>query len=110
MRYQLSIPTVSISDEPKLLDFMRALEFMCNRMAVSHHKYGQMEHKYPDNAKAIDSAMERIKLYNKTGNTEHLLDAANFLVIEHVLPSHKKAHFRATDSHESPGIKYREDE
>lgn len=39
-----------------------------------------------------------------TGNTENLLDAANCFVIEHLFPRHKKAHFKAQTSADSPGI------
>jgi hypothetical protein len=48
--------------------------------------------------------MQRIELYKQTGNKEHLVDAANFLRIEYKYPKHPKAHFRGTDSRESPGL------
>jgi hypothetical protein len=41
---------------------------------------------------------------NGTGNTENLLDAANCFVIEHLFPRHKKAHFKAQTTQDSPGI------
>lgn len=37
------------------------------------------------------------------GNTEYLVDAANFLMIEFMHPAHPKAHYRATDKEGSPG-------
>lgn len=55
--------------------------------------------------KAIDSAEERLRLYRETGNTEWLVDLANFAMIEFMHPSHPQAHFRATGSDESPGLK-----
>lgn len=37
------------------------------------------------------------------GNTEYLVDAANFLMIEFMHPAHLVAHFKATDNTGSPG-------
>ena len=107
MKFIVDMPGIAPTDDFKLFEFLKNFQLMANRMAVSHHKYGILEAKYPDSAHAIDSAMQRIELYKKTGNTEHVIDAANFLMIEHLFPSHKKAHFRATSSQESPGIKYK---
>ena len=94
---------------------------MVSRMDVSHHKYGLMGKKYPVEAHAIDSARVRQWMYDgvgepvegkegNTGNIENLLDAANFNVIEAILPSHKKAFFKAQTSSESPGIVFKTEE
>ena len=45
-----------------------------------------------------------LKKYNSTGNTEYLVDAANYLMFEFMYPQHPKAHFKATDSKDSAGI------
>lgn len=78
------------------------IQGMLNRMGLGFHNYGHMRrrHDRPDNIKNV-----RIRLakYLKTGNTEWLMDAANFCMMEFAVPAHSKAHFRATDSHESPG-------
>jgi hypothetical protein len=76
---------------------------MQNRMDVSYAKYGPIRDAFPTKINAIESCEKRIDQYHKTGNTEWLVDAANFLMIEFMLPAHPKAHFRATDSNESPG-------
>ncbi len=76
---------------------------MRNRMTVSFHKYGPIKEAYPHKISAIKSLRERLEKYEETGNTEWLVDAANFAMIEFMLPSHPEAHFRGTDSHESPG-------
>lgn len=73
---------------------------MMNRMATSYFKYGSARTTKSDGMK---NARERMKMYRTTGNTEWLIDAANFLMIEFMNPKHGKAHFRATSSHESPG-------
>jgi hypothetical protein len=92
-----------------MMKFLDGIKLMINRMVFSHYKYGNMGDKYPHSAKSIDSADKRIAMYKESGNTENLLDAANFCVIEHVLPSHEMHHFKAQGSHESPGIVWRED-
>lgn len=81
------------------------IDLMQNRIIVSHYKYGWISQNYPELAKAIDSAEERLRLYRETGNTEWLVDLANFAMIEYMHPSHQQAHFRATGSDESPGLK-----
>lgn len=71
---------------------------MANRMAVSFHKYG-----YAADATTIDclaSLEQRIEKYRATGNTEWLMDAANFAMME--FERHPEA-FVATDSDQSPG-------
>ena len=91
-------------------DWLPASEFdehfvrcMKNRMTVSFHKYGAVKDAYPHKVDAMESAKVRIERYHETGNTEWLVDAANFLMIEFMLPRHKDAHFEGTDSHASPG-------
>ncbi len=76
-----------------------------NRMVMSHYKYGWVSETYGERlADAIKSLEKRLELYKETGNTEFLLDVANFAMIERMYPQHINAHFRATDSDESPGL------
>lgn len=77
---------------------------MRNRIVVSHYKYGWMSLTYPEIGDAIASLEERLELYKKTGNTEHLVDVANFAMIEYLHPRHPNAHFEGTDSDASPGV------
>lgn len=76
---------------------------MRNRMVVAFHRYGPVANAYPDKVRAIDSLEQRLRKYKETGNTEFLVDAANFAMIEFMRPSHPNAHFRDTDETESPG-------
>lgn len=108
MKFEITVPDQFAEEDGKLKDFLESLQLMVNRMAFSHFKYGNMEDKYPDSAHAVDSVYKRLSMYGKSGNTEDVLDAANFCVIEHILPSHEKAHFRSQESKESPGIIYHE--
>ena len=81
------------------------IQGMADRMAVSFHKYGAVARNYPTPIHAIDTLGERLAQYEKDGNTEWLIDVANFAMIEFMRPAHELAHFRPTDSHESPGLK-----
>ena len=76
---------------------------MRDRMAVSYAKYGPIKDAYPHKVDALESMKKRLDRYYETGNTEWLMDCANFMMIEFMLPRHPKAHFRATSSQESPG-------
>ena len=79
------------------------LDGMVKRMLVSFYKYGPVADGFPDKIDALASARQRIALYKKTGNTEALMDAANFLMIEFMHPSLDEAHFEGTDDSGSPG-------
>lgn len=76
-----------------------------NRVEVSYHKYGPARKNYKTgNVQALPSMERCIEKYNSTGNTEYLVDAANYLMFEFMYPQHPKAHFKATDSKDSAGI------
>jgi len=82
------------------------ISLMKNRMVVSYYKYGPLK----SNARKelgfnpIKDLEKRLELYKETGNTEWLVDVANFAMMEFMYPIHGKAHFRPTDSSESPGV------
>lgn len=80
-------------------------ELRKNRVEVSTHKYGSAEKNFrTGNVKAIPTMQLCIEKYQKTGNTEYLCDAANYLMFEFMFPQHPNAHFKATDSKDSAGI------
>lgn len=79
------------------------VQAMRDRMQISYHKYGAVKDAVPHKVNAIESLHHRLEKYMETGNTEWLVDASNFAMIEFMYPSHPNAHFRATDSNESPG-------
>lgn len=83
------------------------IQGMADRMAVSYFKYGKTSDVYPKLLDAIGSLKLRLEKYENTGNTEFLMDVANFAMIEFMLPGHTNAHFKPTDSKESPGRKWR---
>lgn len=79
------------------------LQGMINRMGVSFHKYGYIRDGFPKKVHAIDSLEVRLERYKQDGNTEWLMDAANFAMIEFMHPSHPDAHYSPQDSDTSPG-------
>lgn len=80
-------------------------ELRKNRVAVSMHKYGSAQRNFGQGlVKAIPTMELCVQKYQETGNTEYLLDAANYLMFEYMYPQHPNKHFRATDSGESAGI------
>jgi hypothetical protein len=71
---------------------------MYDRMAVSYWKYGKVADAYPAKVDAIASLHKRLERYAETGNTEWLMDVANFAMIEFMRPRHPQAHFEGTDN------------
>ena len=75
-----------------------------NRVAVSYHKYGPAKTNFGDKlVNAIKSHDLCIEKYEETGNTEYLLDAANYLMFEFMYPQKEGTYFKATDSDGSAG-------
>lgn len=82
---------------------LQFLQGMVDRMAVSFHKYGAVKDGFPYPVNALESLQMRLEKYAETGNTEWLMDVANFAMIEFMRPRTLIAHFVATDSDASPG-------
>lgn len=76
---------------------------MYDRMATSYFKYGPLAKGFPAPMDAIGSLRLHLEKYAQDGNTEHLIDAANYAMIEFLRPRHPGAQFIPTDSHRSPG-------
>lgn len=79
---------------------------MADRMAMSYAKYGQVRDAYPTRVDALASLQMRLDRYQATGNTEFLMDVANFAMIEFMHPRHPEAHYSPTDATKSPGRKW----
>lgn len=79
------------------------IEGMRNRMAVSYYKYGPVAEAYPHRVNALESLLVRLQRYEQSGNTEWLMDVANFAMIEFMYPRHPNAFFQGTDDDASPG-------
>ncbi len=82
------------------------LEGMQDRMLMSYHKYGAVKENYKTNPpliQALPTMHKCVKKYEDTGNTEYLIDAANYLMIEFMYPQIPNAYFKSTKSEESAG-------
>lgn len=100
----MNIDPINWPDSVPLSEFAHSfIQGMLHRMGMSYHKYGKLSDAYPNKVNAIASLQIRLDKYKETGNKEFLMDAANFAMIEFMHPLHPRAHFRSTDSNESPG-------
>jgi len=65
---------------------------MSKRIAQGHARYG---HPNKDK-KYMTRLVLEVNAYKKTGNLEHLINAANYCFLEHLEPENKRFHFDAT--------------
>ena len=73
------------------------------RVEVSYHKYGPARKNFGGGrVDAIKTAELCLEAFKKDGNTEHLIDAANYLMFQFMYPYPGES-FRPTDSKESVG-------
>ena len=80
-------------------------ELRQNRVHMSFYKYGTAADNFGQKlVNAMESHELCIKKYKETGNTEYLVDAANYLMFEFMYPQHSGAFFKATDDSGSAGI------
>ena len=74
-----------------------------NRVNVAHFKYGPARDNYGSGrVDALATAELCIEAFKKDKNTEHLVDAANYMMFRYMYPLPGE-YFRATDSDESVG-------
>ena len=80
-----------IKDPPHFDKLFLAL--MLKRME-SKRDTGELAENYPTKTHALDTVLQRLDSYVRTGNTAHLVDAANFLWIEFMYSSHDASYFK----------------
>lgn len=74
-----------------------------NRVEVSYYKYGAARDNFGSGrVDAIGSLELCLDKFKKTGNTEYLLDIANYAMFRYMFPLPGE-YFKATDSSESAG-------
>ena len=74
-----------------------------NRVEVSYHKYGPARKNFGEGrVDALATAKRCIEAFERDHNTEHLVDAANYLMFRFAYPMPGEF-FRATGSSESVG-------
>lgn len=73
-------------------------ELRKHRMEVSYHKYGPARKNYGEGrVDAIETAKLCLDAFEKDGNTEHLVDAANYMMLRFMFPLPGEG-FKGTDS------------
>jgi len=93
LRTSMRIPQAACAD-------VGFLQMMVNRCIVGFHRYGPfylIGHHNRSDRKPLDRLRECLKKYEKTGNREMLVDAANYLMSEFTNPHHPKAHLKCED-------------
>ena len=78
-------------------------ELRKNRVEVSFFKYGPAKKNFGEGrVDAIETLELCLEKFKKTGNTEYLLDVANYAMFRYMFPLPGEF-FKATDSSESAG-------
>jgi hypothetical protein len=90
------------SNVPETQFSKKFIQGMLDRVAQGFFTYGsvvEMGH----TKDYLANVKRRIKEYEKTHNTEFLIDAANFCMLTFICPNDPRAFFKATSEAESPG-------
>jgi len=70
---------------------------MRDRMIMGAFRYSRLHDPEKPHFDMIASAHERLDLYQKTGNMEHLVDIANMCLLEFEEGTHPNKHFKSMD-------------
>ena len=101
----MRVKTMSVTDDILKTDY--SLQFDEKRKALvvqSHYKYGRAGRNFATgNVDAIGSLEKCLAKFKETGNTEYLLDVANYAMFRYMWPQSGE-YFKHTDSDESAGI------
>ena len=69
--------------------FRDFVQSQANRLTVGHFRYGA-----PHRRKKYMSRLQvELDAYKDTGNREHLINIANYAILESLAPEHPQAHF-----------------
>lgn len=75
-----------------------------NAILVSYYKYGPSKENFKKGmVDAIGSLKKNLKKFEETGNTEYLIDVANYAMFRYMYPQGNES-YRPTDSNESAGV------
>jgi len=103
-RWKCGLPEHNITEKKlnykELMITERSKEFEAlktNRMVMGAFRYGKLGESGKRQYDRIGSAKQRLELYEKTGNLEHLVDVANLMEVEFVEGKHPLKHFASID-------------
>lgn len=74
------------------------IEYMRNRLIMGGMRYGVVNQQGKPQYDRLTAIKRRLSIYEKTGNTEPLVDVANLCMFEFCESTHPNKHFRATDN------------
>lgn len=75
-----------------------------NAILVSFYKYGSSRQNFKKGmVNAIGSLKKCLKKFEETGNTEYLVDVANYAMFRYMYPQGNEA-YMPTDSNQSAGV------
>ena len=75
-----------------------------NAIIVSYHKYGPSKENFQKGmVDAIGSLKKNLKKFEETGNTEYLVDVANYAMFRFMYPQGNES-YRPTDSKQSADV------
>lgn len=104
MNTRPKIPMTKMSD---ILATEYSTEFDKKRqdaILVSYHKYGPSKENFKKGmVDAIGSLKKNLKKFEETGNTEYLVDVANYAMFRFMYPQGNES-YRPTDSDQSAGV------
>lgn len=77
----------------------RFIDLMTNRMILGTLRYGRWQDNKKNGTKydRVGSIRKRLQLFEETGNSEYLVDIANFAMIEFEISDHPNLHFSPKD-------------
>jgi len=77
----------------------RFIDLMTNRMVLGTLRYGRWQDNKKNKVKydRVGSIRKRLELFEQTGNSEYLVDIANFAMIEFEISDHPNLHFSPKD-------------
>jgi len=83
------------------LNWSKEYERLCkNRMIMGAFRYGFTADQPKGKYDTVQEAIHRIQAYQRTGNTEYLVDAGNMCMIEFMNGVHPTKHFAGVDDGE----------
>ena len=96
-----------MNSRTEILDKEYSIEFdekRKNAILVSYHKYGPSKENFKKGmVDAIGSLKKNLKKFEETGNTEYLIDVANYAMFRYMYPQGNES-YRPTDSDQSAGV------
>ena len=107
MKYEIEVSAEALREDVDLRCYMEAIQMAVNRVMHSYYKHPYISARFPDNVDALGCLRARLAEYEKTGNTEMLIDCANYCLIEAILPGIPGAHFKVLDPSEAPDTVWR---